>query len=304
MKLLKFSFAIIMASSLFVSCKKEDPLGPLENIPGLGGDEWVQTGIDKWIYDTLTVPYNIGVKYKWDQGEIDQDKTLVPPAESQIIPVMDAINKVWIRTYVSQAGLPFFKIISPKFFILVGSPAYDRGSIKLGTAEGGRKVVLYDINNFRIKGMPGYNPGVDTPGVIQMFHTIQHEFAHILDQNVRVPLTFSTSSANSYTSDWLNVTPDEAHNEGFITQYSISSRDDDWAEMLATLLVNGKSYFDNYVNSIDPANVTATGTTGAQARQRLRDKEAALVTYFEQAWHIDFYELQSRTRTAINNLLY
>ncbi len=305
MKLFKFALTITMASFFFVSCKKEDSLPALENIPGLGGDEWVPTAIDNWIYDSLTAKFNIAVKYKWDQSEIDLNRTLVPPREEQIIPVMDAIKRVWVDTYVEQADSLFFKRISPKFFVLVGSPAYNGdGSIKLGTAEGGRKVVLYNINDFRIKGMPGYNPDTDTAGVIEMFHTIEHEFAHILDQNIRVPVAFSSSSVNSYTSDWLNVTPDEAHNEGFITQYAISGRDDDWAETLAMMLVNGKEYYDAYVNSIDPTNVTATGTTGTTARQRLRDKEAALVAYFDQAWHIDFYELQRKTRAAIASLLY
>ncbi|MES2850284.1 MAG: substrate import-associated zinc metallohydrolase lipoprotein, partial [Bacteroidota bacterium] len=140
--------------------------------------------------------------------------------------------------------------------------------------------------------------------VIRMFQTIQHEFAHILDQNVRVPLAFSSTSANSYTSDWLNLTNQDAHDAGFITPYAQSGRDDDWAEMVSFLLVNGRQYFENYVNSINYTGTTATGITAAQARQRLRDKEAALVTYFDQAWNIDFYVLQARTREAINSILY
>src|SRR5436190_14731500 len=129
-----------------------------------------------------------------------------------------------------------FKNISPKFFVLVGSPAYERGAVKLGTAEGGRKVTLYDVNDFRIKGMPGYVLS-DTDNVRQVFHTIHHEFAHILDQNIDVPIEFSQSSASVYTSDWLNVTPDEARNDGFISQYAISGAVDDWAEMVSLMLV-------------------------------------------------------------------
>ncbi len=305
MKFIKSGLTILAASFLLVSCTKEDPLPPLDDISGLGGDTWVPTAIDNWIYDNYTEPYNISVKYKWELGEIDLNRTLVPPKEEQVIPLMNAIKQAWMDTYVSEAGPLFFKNIAPKFFILVGSPAYNGdGSIKLGTAEGGRKVVLYNINDFRIKGMPGYNPDTDTASVTEMFRTIQHEFAHILDQNVRVPISFSSASANSYTSDWLNVTAEDARNNGFITPYSNSGRDDDWAEMLAFLLVNGQTYFDAYVNSIDPANVSATGVTGAQAIQRLRDKEASVVTYFDQAWGIDFRVLQARTRAAINSLLY
>ncbi len=304
---MKYKQSILLAlipMLLITSCAKEDALEPLENIPGLGGDQWVKGPIDNWLYDSLTVPYNISVKYKWDQAEIDLDKTLVPPKEEQIIPVMGSIKKAWINPYIVEAGLPFFKEISPKFFILVGSPAYERGAIKLGTAEGGRKVVLYDINNFRIKGMPGYTPAKDTAAVLRMFATIQHEFAHILDQNIKVPISFSSGSANSYTSDWLNVTATEAKNEGFITQYSISGKDDDWAEMLSIMLVYGKNYFDNYVNSITYTGTTPNGTTAVQARNRLRQKEASVVSYFKQSWNIDFYSLQARTKGAINALLY
>lgn len=296
--------AITLSLAVFAySCKKEDALGSVDNIPGLGGDTWVPGAIDKWIYDSLTVPYNIGAKYKWDQSELPFDKTLVPPKEEKVVPVLSAIKKAWINVYVEEAGIPFFKKISPKFFDLVGSPAFERGAILLGTAEGGRKVILYNLNNFRIKGMTGYVPS-DTDVVIQMFHVIHHEYSHILDQNIKVPVEFSQSSASSYTSDWLNVTEQEALNEGFISQYSISGKEDDWAEMVSLMLVEGKPWFDNRVNSITYTGTTPNGTTAAIAQARLRQKEAVVVSYFKQAWNIDFYSLQARSRAAITALLY
>ncbi|HEY6977325.1 MAG TPA: putative zinc-binding metallopeptidase [Chitinophagaceae bacterium] len=303
MKIIKAIILISIFGVLAVSCRKEEDLGNVDNIPGLGGDQWTEGAIDKWIFDSLTAPYNISVKYKWDQSEIDLDKTLVPPKEDQVIPLLSAIKKVWINTYVAEAGILFFKNISPKFFILVGSPAYLDGAIKLGEAEGGRKVVLYNVNNFRIKGMNGYSLS-DTDGVKEVFHTIQHEYAHILDQNIKVPVTFSQSSASAYTSDWLNVSLQEAINEGFISQYAISGKDDDWAEMVSIMLVEGKPWFDNFVNSINYTGTTANGTTAAVARSRLRDKEAAVVSYFKQSWNIDFYSLQARVHAAIGSLLY
>lgn len=303
MKIIKTIFLLLSISTWAASCKKEDPLGNVDNIQGLGGDTWVKGAIDNWIYDNLTVPFNIGVKYKWDQSEVDLDKTLVPPMEEKVIPVMGAIKEAWVNTYVAEAGDLFFKNISPKFFILVGSPAYERGAVKLGTAEGGRKVVLYNINSFRTKGMPGYMQS-DTGTVIEMFHVIQHEYAHILDQNIKVPIEFSGPSASSYTSDWLNVSEQDALYEGFITQYSISGKDDDWAEMVSEMLVHGKPWFDNLVNSINYSGTTANGITAEQAKARLRQKEASVVSYFKQAWNIDFYSLQARTKAAINNLIY
>jgi len=186
---------------------------------------------------------------------------------------------------------------------LVGSPIYVRGAVVLGFAEGGRKVVLSDINNFRIKGMPGYVLS-DTDNVKRVFQTIHHEYAHILDQNIKVPVEFSQSSAGSYTSDWLNLTPEDAKNEGFISQYSISASIDDWAEMVSIMLVEGKGWFDQYVNSINYPGTTPNGTTAAVAQARLRQKEAVVISYFKQAWNIDFRSLQARSKKAINALLY
>ncbi|GEO10873.1 substrate import-associated zinc metallohydrolase lipoprotein [Segetibacter aerophilus] len=305
MKIIKIAFFLFSLTILASSCKKEAAVGSVENIQGLGGDTWASGPLDKWILDTLTVPYNISVKYKWDQFEINNflDKTLVPPKEEQIIPVMRAIRKVWINTYIAEGGEQFFKTVSPKFMVLVGSPIYVRGAIVEGFAEGGRKVVLSNINNFRIKGMPGYS-SADNDVVLRMFHVIHHEFAHILDQTIKVPIDFSASSASSYTSDWLNVFDQDALNDGFITPYAQSQKGEDWAEMVSLLLVNGKPWFDNLVNSINYTGTTPNGTTAEKARARLRQKEAVVINYFKQAWNINFYSLQLRTRAEINALLF
>src|SRR5215217_3782156 len=103
MNLIRIICFLLMPVVLF-SCKKEDDLGNVDNIPGLGGDTWAEGPIDKWVYDTLTVPYNISVKYKWDQFELELDKTLVPPKEEQIIPLMSTLKRVWIDTHVAEGG--------------------------------------------------------------------------------------------------------------------------------------------------------------------------------------------------------
>ena len=304
MKILQPIVFFLSAMILLTSCKKEEALGNVDNIPGLGGDTWTFTSIDNWIRDSLTVPYNITAKYKWNQFELPLNRTLVPPKEEKVVAVLSSIKKAWIIPYIQEAGILFFKNNSPKFFDLVGSPSFNNdGSITLGTAEGGRKVVLYNLNNFRIKGMPGYVAN-DTATVIEMFHVIQHEYAHILDQTIKIPLEFNQISASGYTSDWTNVSPDQALNEGFLTSYANSSATEDWAEMVSLMMVKGRAWFDNEVNGINFSGTTTNGTTAAVARARLRQKEAIVITYFKQAWNIDYYSLQSRTKAAINLLLY
>lgn len=285
---------------LTLACEKDEP-GNVDNIPGLGGDTWEPGPIDIWIHDSLTVPYNISAKYKWDQGELDLNRTLTPPREEKIIPVLSAIKKVWINNYVAVAGELFMKQYSPKFFVLVGSASYNPdGTITLGTAEGGRRILLYVLNNFRVKGMPGYVPP-DSFNVKQLFHTIEHEFGHILHQQVLYTPDFKRISTGMYTSNWNNVSDAQANQDGFISAYAMSAPDEDFVEMISIMLVEGRSEFNNLLNRI--TGTSSNGTTAAQAREKLRQKEAIVVSYFRNVWNIDFYQLQTRTRNSINTLI-
>jgi substrate import-associated zinc metallohydrolase lipoprotein len=297
----KILVAILLGSILFFSCKKEDPL-TVDNISGLGGDTWVPTSIDKWLYDTLVVPYNIATKYKWDQFELDLNKTIVPPKEEKVIPVMRSIKKVWMEPYILQAGELFFKRYSPKLFVLAGSANWNMdGSITLGTAEGGRKIVLYLLNDFKNKSMPGYVPA-DSVIPKQMYHVIHHEFAHILDQNIRRPVSFDEVTKGFYTADWINTNDEAARQDGFVTAYALSSPAEDFAEMISIMLIEGKPGFDAIVNSITGTSIR--GTTAAEAQAKLRQKESIVINYYKQAWNVDFYTLQLRVRNAIVNELY
>ncbi|GAA0563404.1 zinc-binding metallopeptidase [Chitinophaga japonensis] len=290
----------ILMLLLVVACDKDEP-GNVDNIPGLGGDTWEPGPIDVWINDSLTAPYNISAKYKWDQGELDFNRTLTPPREEKIIPVLSAIKKVWISNYVAVAGELFMKQYSPKFFVLVGSASYNPdGTITLGTAEGGRRILLYVLNDFRIKGMPGYVPS-DSFNVKEMFHTIEHEFGHILHQHVLYTPDFKRISTGMYTSNWNNVSDAQANQDGFISAYAMSAPDEDFVEMISIMLVEGRSGFNNLVDGI--TGTSPNGTTAAEAKEKLRQKEAIVVGYFKDVWNIDFYNLQTRTRNSINTLI-
>lgn len=310
MKMLKYStikhmqklFFFLLVVAGMVSCSRKETLENVEDIPGLGGDTWEATDIDVWIDDSLTTPYNISVKYKWDEGELSASQTLVPPKEEKIIPVLSAVKKVWINTYEAEAGSTFFKTLCPKYFSLVGSASYNTdGTITLGTAEGGRKVVLYVLNDFRTKDMDGYTLA-DSANIKQMFHTIEHEFGHILHQNVMYPTSFKNISVGMYTSNWNNVSDAEANRDGFVTAYALSATDEDFVEMIASMLVEGKAGFDALVNSI-PAGTSDNGITQATAQSVLRQKEAAVVAYFKDTWSIDFYSLQTRVHNEVESLI-
>jgi substrate import-associated zinc metallohydrolase lipoprotein len=286
-------YLLILTLAVLASCKKEDDLGDVSAIPGLGGDSWVATELDNYIRDTFTIPFNVAAKYRWDQGELDFDKTLTPPREEKIRPVLSSIKKVWIDNYVAEAGKLFMQKYIPKFFVLVGSANWNTdGTITLGTAEGGRRIVLYVLNDFRVKGMQGYIPS-DSVNIKMMFHTIEHEFAHILHQTVLYPEDFRRISVGNYTSNWNNITDAQANERGFVTAYAMSAADEDFVEMISIMLSEGKAGYEKLVN----------GISSADARNKLRQKEAIVINYFKDVWGINFASLQTRTRNSINALI-
>lgn len=262
----------------FSACKKDEKLST--NLDAIDQNNLPKTALDKWLDANFVVPYNIEVKYRWDPFELNLSKDMVPPLEDQVEPAMQTVTDVWIKPYEKVGGADFMKLNAPKQFVLVGSPEFnDDGTITLGTAEGGRKIVLYVINYF-----DHTNPG----NVKQMIQVIQHEFTHILNQKAAVDPAFSLITKADYTANWYNFGLDEARSLGFITQYSRDNPVEDFAEMVANMLMMGSYEYNNIVNALP-----------ADPQTKLRAKEQIVVTYFKSAWNIDFYELQRQVQAAV-----
>lgn len=277
----KFALRLIVALSLLIGCSKSDSLNL--NIPGLGGDTWSTTEIDKWIKDSLTDPYNISMKYRFDRSELDVSKTLVPPDESKVIPVATLVKRVFLQSYEDVAGATFIKSLTPKEFIMVGSPSYNsNGSVTIGEAEGGRKITLFEANSYS---------NTNRAFLIRVSHTIHHEFGHILNQNKIYDPTFKKITPGDYTSDWTNQSAGYT-DRGFITQYAQSAPDEDFVETLATLLVEGQDYFDGIMKG-----ASADGAT------KLLQKETIVKNYMKTSWKIDFDSLQRAVKLAINSIV-
>jgi substrate import-associated zinc metallohydrolase lipoprotein len=250
----------------------------------VNNDNKNKTELDNWLLAEFTQPYNIEVKYRWDASEGDIYRTLVPPKTGQIQPVMDVVKKVWIQPYADVAGGMFIKNYCPKQFLLIGSARYNLdGTFTLGTAEGGRKVVLYVINEFQ---------QTDRNGLKAMMHTVHHEFAHILNQKVAYPAAFRELAAGQYTNDWRFISLNQARASGFITNYAMSSPDEDFVEMVAVMLMEGKEGYE--------ALLQCQANDGS--KRILEQKEQIVVQYFRDAFGINFYQLQEKVQLAMNQI--
>ncbi|WP_448701970.1 putative zinc-binding metallopeptidase [Mucilaginibacter sp. AW1-3] len=277
-KILKINILVlIVLGTVLNSCKKEAALNA--DLSTLNPDIISNTALDTWLDANYLTPYNIYVKYRWDPYEADLSKDLVPPKESLVQPTMEAVRDIWIKPYETVGGADFMKINTPKQFYLVGSPSYnDDGTITLGTAEGGKKIVLYVINNFS---------KTNAPNLQEMMHVIHHEFTHILNQKIPYNPAFGLVTQNGYTGNWNLVPTATARANGFITSYAMSNALEDFAEEASIMLTQGKYKYE--------AIVTAQNTT---SQGLLRTKEQYVVSYFKTAWGIDFYALQTLVSTA------
>ena len=285
--------AVIFTISCLTACSKEEELDV--DVSKLTSDNWTKGPLDTWLYDNMVVPYNIEVKYRFDRYELPLGKNLTPPSEDKVIPVVETIKKTWIAPYEQIAGPAFIKKLSPKQFVLVGSADYNtNGTITLGTAEGGKKIVLFKLNDFATN---------NKPEVKRMLQTIQHEFGHILHQNILYPQEYRRITP-TYTASWNDFSLADANSRGFITEYSRSSSDEDFVEMISIMLTEGRANFNAKINSIvlpDPNDSTKT-VPNTTAQAALRQKEQMVVRYFKESYNIDFYTLQATAEAAINAL--
>lgn len=285
-----------------VACQKEILNKADNKILNLGGEEIAPTATDTWLYDNFVKPYNMDVKFRWDQFELALNRTLVPVYESKVIPIMNTIKKTWITPYETVAGSAFIKKLSPKKFVLVGSPQYNNGTITLGEAEGGRKIVMYRLNWFT---------ETDADLIRAIMKTVHHEFAHTMHQTVMYPEDFMYITPSGYTSSWNNVSDLDAMKLGYISPYATATPDEDFVETLSRIVVYGKEAFDQRVAQAtaiykDPAqNAGMTYDPG----EALRQKEAIVVTYLKQVWGVDMYDpspgvkgLVSLVQDAINEI--
>ncbi|MHA4807459.1 putative zinc-binding metallopeptidase [Flavitalea flava] len=298
MKLILRIIPVICLSTLagLTSCKK-DSFTPITTPPvGLGGDSWQQDSIDKFINDSLTVPYNVAVYYKWLPGQLDFPSDITPPDAARVVPVLKALLNVAYAPYNQQTGsAAFLRRYLPKALEMAGSAEYlPNGARFLGQAEGGTAMLLYEVNNFsRLKA--------DSNTFKQMMHTMHHEFGHILNQNVAYPVPFKTISTG-YTGNWYNISDADARQLGFITSYAQAAPDEDFVEMISSMLSGGPSGpsggYDEYEQLL-----TQTGGPNSTGYQTIKTKEAVVVDYFQRVWNIDFYALRAKCRTQFVNYL-
>lgn len=228
----------------FSSCRSEDDFTESifdTTVPAV--DETKATyPFDKWLYDNFVVPYNVDVKYRFDLSASDMSYQLTPADYNRSQLLAHFIRYLFYDVYTKYAGDDFMKKYGPRIFHFIGSSGYNTttGSEVLGTASGGVKITLYKINE-----MKPYSPGViyDAWDIDVLnenyFHTMHHEFSHILHQTKSYPVTFGQVTSGSYDPmNWQDRDSVWTHQNGYVTHYASSATYEDFVETLSCIITD------------------------------------------------------------------
>lgn len=242
--LCQFSLSIALTS-----CSEED-LGPsIYDTTDYPLDRSAYTfPLDTFVKKNFLEPYNLKFIYKMEDVGSDMQKNLVPATYERSVDLAVLVKYLWLDVYAKLAGEKdvFLKKYSPRIIHVIGSPGYlSDGSRELGVAEGGIKVTLMEVNKLnvdRIEGAYGLNQ--------LFFHTMHHEFGHILDQTYLRPTAFNTISSGLYDAmGWAQKSDTIQASLGFVTPYGSSQAGEDWVETLACYVTYNQDRWNQLLNS-------------------------------------------------------
>jgi hypothetical protein len=258
----------------FVSCSKD-------NLDSTSIFPETQPKLDKfetWMENNYTLPYNVDMQYKLNDIETEGKHNLVPADSAKSAKLAIITKYMWFDAYNEVAGQNFVKLNSPRVVMLVGSPAFNSdGTETLATAEGGYKVTLYRVNELTKATIYNYN-WLN----FYFFHTMHHEFTHILNQKKPYDEAFDKITPTTYVSgEWYQLGEEECLKEGYISNYARSEPREDFAELLSFYVTDSPQKWND--------RLQRAGTKGASL---INQKIALIKSYMKNSWNIDIDDLR------------
>lgn len=273
-KYLLYALLAVSTGTALVSCSEDD----LNAESVITIDKKQANDFDKWLTANFVNPYNLEFKYRYEYKETDADYYTIPAELNQAIEMAHLVKYLCLESYDEVAGIDFTRNHFPKMIFTIGEWEYrNNGTIILGTAESGKKILLTGVNY-----LDTYK---SSPAALNhyYFKTIHHEFTHILNQTKEYSAEFKLITGNSYVADsWSEEPFDVGYLErGFISDYAQHSDTEDFAEMMSLYVTNSKEQWDEWM--------AEAGENGAPLLQAKLD---IVKSYMKDSWGIDMDKLR------------
>ena len=249
LNILLLAFMAYAGASAVLSCSEDDLDSTIFPDVNESLDRTLGTfPLDTFVKKHMLERYNMRYIYRMEDVGADMQKNLVPAAYDKSLQLAILTKYLWLDVYDKLAGEKevFLKKYAPRIIHVIGSPGYlSDGSREVGVAEGGIKVTLMEVNRLNVAQIEG------AYGLNQLFfHTMHHEFGHILDQTTLRPTAFNTISSGLYDAmGWAQKSDTIQAALGFVTPYGSSQAGEDWVETLACYVTYNEDRWAQLLNS-------------------------------------------------------
>lgn len=285
MKKINIIIISVAAALLLAGCQKET-LNP-ESVIVM--DTEVKNDFDRWLEMNYLIPYNIEVKYRYDVTEASYSVYTIPADYDKSVMLAHLVKNLCIDAYDECAGIRFTQSYFPKMFVFYGEWVFNsNGTYTRGSAEGGKKIILYGVNH--VDGVVSNNELRTT-----YIPTIHHEFMHILNQVKDFPTEFEQITPNDYVGSSWSSSPynssDYYRTHGFISTYSQMDAREDMAEMLSQYVMYDQTWWD--------AAMAQAGEVGAPL---IGAKLDVMKTYMKDNFNIDLDQLRASIQRRLADI--
>lgn len=272
----RLSVVLLAFSTLLTSCYKEESLNS-ESI--VKTDNVDYTPFDYWLQRNYVAPYNINFKYRYEDNESDMNYYTIPARYDAAIILAHLVKYMCLEAYDEAGGIEFTRSNFPKLIFTIGEWEYENnGTYILGTAEGGRKILLSGANY-----VEQYMKNADDMNKYYL-KTIHHEFTHILNQNINYTADFQLITGSGYVAGkWSTESYNTGYlQRGFISAYAQHSHSEDFAEMLSIYVCTGEQRWNNWMTQ-----------AGAEGSRAIAAKLDIVKSYMANAFGINLDKLRA-----------
>ena len=307
---------LVLGISAFSSCG-EDALSSTSVIAQRQSSVQ-ETELDRWIRDSITLPYGIEVVYRQENHGGAATDYLYPPRREQVKPVLRAFRTLCLESFAfAEQDRSNFLLgrAALRLQLFGGAYADAHGMVRLSLPQAPTTMMLTHCNAF----------SPDDPNKVYLlarmgFHQLTRR---LLAQLPYDRVAFSAISGDRYTGSTASLvapwqagrTIDQqfgidswANKRGFLTIHGMVSSEEDMAEMIsATICATPLQVQQALTEAATPdtdadPEVQARYTEEAKvAAQQLRRKQAFVTDYLQKVWHVDFRRWQITTARKLRS---
>ena len=256
------------------ACSDDAPKGP-SIFPNTQVE---RNAFDKWWVQNYANPYNIRFAYRLRDIDTETNYNVSPADSAKATKLAIIFKYLWLDAYAEVAGADFVKANAPRTIIAIGSPGINaQGLQTAASAEGGYTVRVYRVNDLDQNILENQDQLTEN-----YFHTIHHEFTHILNQKKPYPVAYDQISKADYLgSEWIRKKDPEALRAGFISPYSMENPGEDIAELQSYYIPPTPQKWEEKLNK-----------AGKPGRAIIEQKLDILRGYLKNSWNIDIDQLR------------